>query len=169
MSGTGKYTVYAPPASDRNTLLNKLFRSDDPIKKPVTQDKVGQENDVRQAIVAIALTHLTPSHQNGDLGLFPLGVNLDYSTAPLTEDVKWSRAGDPANPYAPDTSSPGPGKTEGSDKSDDPEISVSDLKPNYVPQGPKTGTKSPAGTAAKIIAANLLGVPSEPGESGGNI
>src|SRR5262249_33666055 len=121
MSGTGKYTQYAPPASDKNTLLNKLFHSSDATEKPVVQDLVGKEDDARKAIVDIAKAQLTPAHQAGDLGYFPSGVDLNFAGAPKTEDVKWALAGDPANPYAPDISSPGPGKTLGTDKAADPQ------------------------------------------------
>ena len=169
MSGTGKYTQYAPPTSDKNTLLNKLFHSSDATEKPIVQDLVGKENDARDAVVAIAKAQLTPAHQAGDLGYFPSGVDLNFAGAPKTEDVKWALAGDPANPYAPDISSPGPGKTLGSDKSADPQIKVTDLKPTYVPGAPGTGTKSPAATNAKIVAANLLGVSGKLGDSGGNV
>lgn len=169
MSGTGKYTQYAAQASDKNNLLNKLFHSDDATEQPPTQDLVGKENDVREATVKLALSVLTPAHQAGDLGHFPSGVDLNFAGAPKTEDVKWSLAGDPANPYAPDISSPGPNKTEGSDKSTDPEIKVTDLKPVYVPGAPGTGTKSPAATNAKVVAANLLGVNGKLGDSGGNV
>jgi len=169
MSGTGKYTTYAPPASDKNTLLNKLFHSPDATEKPIVQDLVGKENDARDAVVAIAKANLTPAHQAGDLGYFPSGVDLNFAGAPKTEDVKWTLAGDPANPYAPDITSPGPGKTNGSDKSADPQIKTTDLKPTYVPGAPGTGTKSPAATNAKIIAANLLGVNGKLGDSGGNV
>jgi hypothetical protein len=169
MSGTGKYTVYAPPASDKNTLLNKLFHSADSVQKPIVQDLVGKETDARDAIVALGKTHLAPAHQAGDLGYFPSGVDLNFAGAPKTEDVKWALAGDPANPYAPDITSPGPGKTDGTDKASDPQIKTTDLKPNYVPQAPGTGTKSPAATNAKIVAANLLGVAGKLGDSGGNV
>lgn len=175
MSGEGKYTVYAPPASDKNTLLNKLFHSEDATQKPIVQDLVGKEVDAKAAILAIAKAHLQPAHQAGDLGYFPAGVDLDFTykvdpkKVPATQDVKWEEAGDPANPYTPDITSPGPGKTNGTDKDSDPEIKTIDLKPNYVPQAPGTGTKSPAGTAAKIVAANLLGVPGKLGDSGGNV
>lgn len=169
MSGTGKYTQYAPPASDKNTLLNKLFRSNDSTEKPVVQDLVGKENDARAATIAIAQANLTPSHQAGDLGFFPSGVDLNFVGAPDTVAVKWALAGDPANPYAPDITSPGPGKTEGSDKAVDPQIKVVDLKPTYVPGAPGTGTRSPAATNAKIIAANLLGLSAKLGDSGGNV
>jgi hypothetical protein len=177
MSGQGKYTNFAPPASSKNTLLNKLFHSADAVQKPPTQDLVGQENDARTAVLAIAIAKLQPSHQDGDLGYFPSGVDLDYSGASASiqaadtaegQDVKWTNAGDPANSYVPDISSPGPGKTDGTDKATDPNVKVVDLKPNYVAGGPGTGTKSPTSTAAKIIAANLLGVPGKLGDSGAN-
>lgn len=169
MSGTGKYTQYAPPASDKNTLLNKLFHSNDATEKPIVQDLVGKEDDARKAILDIAKAQLQPAHQAGDLGYFPSGVDLNFAGAPKTEDVKWALAGDPANPYAPDITSPGPGKTNGSDKSQDPQIKTTDLKPTYVPGAPGTGTKSPAATNAKVVAANLLGVAGKLGDSGGNV
>lgn len=169
MSGQGKYTVYAPPSSAKNNLLNKLFYSNDSVKKPIVQDLVGKEDDARLAVLAIAKPALQPAVQAGDLGHFPTGVRLDFSDAPDLSSVKWTLPGDPANPYAPDITSPGPGKTDGVDKSVDPQISTTDLKPNYVPAAPGTGTKSPAGVVAKLIAANILGVSSKLGDSGGNI
>lgn len=158
MSGTGKYTVYAPPASDKNTLLNRLFNSKDAVQKPLTQDLVGKEEEARKSIVELAKSLLQPAHQVGDLRTFPEGVDLNFGGAPKIEDVKWVNPGDPANAYAPDPSSPGPGKTAGTDKATDPQLKPSDLKPNYVPGAPNTGTKSPAVTNAKIVAANTLGV-----------
>ena len=70
----------------------------------------------------------------------------------------------PATSFSPDLSSPGPGKTEGIDKSANPEIKSSDIKPNYVIGGPNTGTKNPAAYAQRI-AAQLLGVPNKLGSS----
>jgi hypothetical protein len=180
MSGNGKYTQYAPPANDKNSLLNKLFNSDDAVQKPIVQDLVGKEEDVRKAIVEIAKANLAPMHQTGDMGYFPAGVDLDFTNKsgppeqrpPDTaegKDVKWTRPGDPANSYVPDITSPGPGKTDGLDKADDPKIIVKDLKPNYVAASPGTGTKAPIATNAKIVAANLLGVSGKLGDSGGNV
>ena len=186
MAGTGKYTVYAPPANDKNTLLNKLFHSGDAVEKPPTQDLVGKESDARLAILAIATAPVVagvggiqPSDgvQAGDLGMFPAGVNLDFSGKLATvqppdttegKDVKWTKAGDPANAYMPDISSPGPGKTEGTDKDVDPGIAAKDIKPNYVAGGPNTGTRDPSVTDPKVIAANILGVSGKLGDSGAN-
>jgi hypothetical protein len=178
MSGTGKYTQYAAPASDKNTLLNKLFHSADAVQKPLVQDLVGKEEDARKSIVELAKTNLTPAHQSGDLGYFPSGVDLDFTGKSTSvqppdtaegKDVKWSNPGDPANSYVPDITSPGPGKTDGLDKAADPKIAAKDLKPNYVPAAPGTGTKSPTATNAKIVAANILGVAGKLGDSGGNV
>lgn len=172
MPGEGKYTVYAPPANDKNTLLNKLFHSADDVEKPLVQDLVGKENDARAAIVATGQAMLQPAHQAGDAGYFPAGVDLDYSGAPDLNDVKWANPGDPANAYVPDISSPGPGKTEGLDKDVDPQIKETDIKPNVDPARiagvGNHGTTSPLATNAKLIAANLLGVSGKNGDSGGN-
>lgn len=169
MPGKGKYTQYAAPMSDKNTLLNKLFKSDDAVQKPLLQDLVGKEEEALKVIVDMGKAKLQPAHQDGDKGHFPSGVNLNFSDAPKLDDVKWTNAGDPANPYMPDISSPGPGKTEGLDKADDPALKTTDIKPNYVPGAPNTGTKSPVASAAKIVAAALLGVTSKLGDSGGNV
>ena len=169
MSGTGKYTTYAPPASDKNTFLNKIFHSDDATQKPIVQDLVGKELDAKEAVVSIAKVELTPAKQQGDMNYFPQGVNLDFRDSPDVTTVGWTRPGDPANSFAPDITSPGPGKTEGLQKDEDPKIKIVDLKPTYVPGAPNTGTKSPSAYAAKIIAANLLGVPTKLGDSGGNV
>jgi hypothetical protein len=175
MSGNGKYTQYAAPASGKNTLLNKLFHSDDPTLAPVAQDLVGKEDDVRKAVVALAKQAMLPSHQSGDPALFPQGVDLDYtykqdpSMLPDIPSVKWKNPGDPANPYIPDISSPGPGKVSPLDKSKDPEIKVEDIKPNYVQGAPDTSTASPVAAAEKIVAANELGnSPGKLGDSGAN-
>jgi len=177
MSGTGKYTQYAAPMGDKYVVLKKLFGTHAPPSSLPHQMQIdpGKETNVRDAIIADAKLQFTPSHQSGDLGHFPKGVDMDFSGAslpagpPKLEDVKWMLAGDPANPYAPDISSPGPGKTEGTDKSSDPNIKSSDLKPNYVPGAPGTGTKSPTTTSPKIVAANELGKSTKLGDSGGNV
>jgi hypothetical protein len=169
MSAEGKYTVYAPPMNEKNLLLNKLFRSNDPALAPPTQDLVGQEQAARAAVIAISKPALQPAHQTGDAGMFPQGVDLNFVGSPDLSTVGWVNAGDPANPYAPDISSPGPGKTNGTDKNVDPQLSATDLKPNYVPGAPKTGTKSPSTASPKVFAANELGTDTPDGDSGANI
>ena len=169
MSGQGKYTVYAPLASTKNTMLAKLF-SNSPYA-----NFVGKEEDYRKVVVASGNANLISGLQAGD-SYFGKGVNLDYSGTPDLNTVAWdstksgfndavTNAGGPANAYTPDLSSPGPGKTDGTDKSDNPNISAEDIKPNYVPGGPNTGTKNPA-EYAKKIAAKVLGVSGKMGSSG---
>jgi hypothetical protein len=156
MAGQGKYTIYAPVSSEKNILLGKLFS-----KGPVS-DYVGQEVDYRNIVVGQGNSFLKKGLQAGD-SYFGNGVNMDYSGAPdilMGADGAWNESGDPANSFSPDLSSPGPGKTDGTDKSVNPELKSSDIKPNYVPGGPNTGTKNPAVYAQKI-ASQILGVDSK--------
>lgn len=171
MSGQGKYTIYAPPANTKNTLLARLFRF------APNASLVGKEADAREATVNVAKEFLTPAHQQSDLGYLPQGVDLDFSGKSASiqppdtsegKDVVWHRLGDPANSYVPDVSSPGPGKTEGTDKDVDPKLEVKDIKPNYVAAGPGTGTRSPAQTSVKVAAGDVLGAPDKMGDSGAN-
>lgn len=186
MAGTGKYTKYAAPANAKNTLLNKLFRSNDPKVRPPTQDLVGKETDARAAVIALATAPVVdgvggvqPSDgvQQGDLSVFPAGVSMDFSgklasiQPPDTaegKDVVWKKAGDPANSYMPDISSPGPGKTLGTDKDVNPDIAVVDIKPTYVPGGPNTSTRNPVDTDPKVVAGTVLGKNGKLGDSGAN-
>lgn len=169
MSGKGKYTQYSSPASDKNSLLSKLFSKNAPASSlpPQMKEGPGKEAEVIADLVKIAKDVLTPATQTGDLGFFPSGVKLNFGDAPKTEDVKWAQSGDPANAYAPDVTSPGPGKTSGLDKDTDPGIKVVDLKPAYVPKGPDTGTKSPADTSSKVVDASSLGSNGKLGSSDG--
>lgn len=160
MAGQGKYTVYAPESNAKNILLSKLFPASP------TSAFVGKEVDYRASVVNSGNTSLKPTSQVGD-AYFGKGVNLDFAEAPdilAAADGAWKQAGDPANAFSPDLSSPGPGKTEGVDKNADPKIAASDIKPSYVPGGPNTGTKSPA-EYAKKVAAQVLGVQGKMGSS----
>lgn len=165
MSGQGKYTKYAADASPRNTLLNKLFKGNSTVPNPLA-DLEGKELDARKQIIDRARDLLTPVVQQGDPGHFPSGVNLDFVgdpngvSSPDLEKVKWQNAGDPANAFTPDISSPGPGVTDGLAKDTDPKISVTDVKgAGYVPGAPGTGTKSPVKTSAAVVQNNELGEP----------
>jgi len=153
MPGQGKYTVYAPESNEKNKRLGKLFPASP------TSAFVGKENDYRAVVVGTGNNYLLPTTAAGDPYFGP-GVNLDYSGSPdilAGADGSWKNPGDPANSFMPDPSSPGPGKTDGTDKNSDPGIKASDVKPSYVPGGPSTGTRSPAANAQKI-AALVLGV-----------
>lgn len=163
MSGQGKYTKYAPEASTRNTLLNKLFKGNSSLSSPLV-DLEGKELDARQQTVERGKALLVPTVQQGDPGHFPSGVNLKFAgdqngvTAPDLSKVKWVQPGDPANAFTPDITSPGPGNTDPRSKDVDPKITVSDIKgAGYVPGAPGTGTKSPSATSAAVVENNELG------------
>lgn len=179
MPGEGKYTSYSglskadqlPKANFLKKLFGSHVKSGDGLDTapPQVLHDPADEDGMRKDIIAISKAAMQPAHQIGDMGFFPTGVDMQFQGAPDISTVKWDSAGDAANPYAPDISSPGPGKTEGTDKDKDPQIQIADLKPNYVPGAPNTGTKSPIATVAKIIAANILGVKAPSGDSGGNV
>jgi len=185
--GKGRYTTYVGKASPRNTLLWKLFNKKAPNDAGVFYG--GQEPSDNTAAAAAAVSRatanvtngiggLTPSNgqQAGDPQMFPNGVDLTYSSAPNLADVKWDSAktnfsglpttnsGGPANSYVPDISSPGPGKTSGVEKDTNPNISASEIKPNYVPGAPETGTVSP-NTTSSGLGTTPIGKDLTPGKS----
>ena len=131
----GKYTQFAPVKSDKNDLMNKLFKNENQYNVPP-----GDEVVIRKTVYETAKAYMYPldKPQMGDINIFPKGVNLNFSgvpdepekQAPNQLNVKWTNPGDPANGYFPDITSPGPGKTTGIDKSTDPKISPIDIKPN---------------------------------------
>jgi len=191
--GSGRYTTYVPVASDRNTLLRKLFNKQAG-NSAVFYGAIDQTNnsDAAQAIVNTAtanavvvngkyITGIFPKDgkQYGDTDMFPQGVNLSYGGAPDTTKVSWSNsadsikssftgapveAGGPANPYVPDITSPGPGKTDGTQKETDPGIKSTDIKPNFDPTNPSVNTKSPA-AASVTLGTTSLGEALLPGKS----
>lgn len=155
--GSGRYTTYIPVKSDRNDRLKKLFSNSSDIY-------AGAEKNSDAAAAAVA-TRKAVVIGKGDQDLFGNGVDLGYGvnngTVPNTTEVKWSKAGDPANAYVPDLSSPGPGKTDGTDKDADPGLKTTDIKPNYDPNNPSVNTTSPSATAPRLgttsVGENLQG------------
>lgn len=149
-------------------MLRKLFNAKADNDAGVFYGTADQTNNTEAAKVAVARATsnvgLLPESgkQAGDLQMFPEGVDLTYGAAPNINDVTWdsatstfggtpSNAGGPANPFAPDVSSPGPGKTSPYDKSTDPKLTVKDMKGEaYVPGAPGTGTASPSSTSTKL-------------------
>jgi hypothetical protein len=170
--GRGRYTTYVQPGPNpRNTLLWKLFNKKAPNDAGVfyggqePTDNVAAANAVvarATANVVNGVGGLFPANgiQSGDHDMFPNGVKLTFADAPDLDDpqtgVKWSRAGDPANPYVPDLSSPGPGRTNGIDKDVNPEISEANIKPNYTSGAPGTGTVSPSETSDDLGKAPIF-------------
>ena len=174
--GSGRYTTYVPVASARNTLLNRLFNAKAPNDRGAFYGKVDETDNSKAAAAAVAratanvvngVGGIIPAdgQQAGDPGMFPTGVKLGYENAPDLTEVKWKSAGDPAIPYAPDVSSPGPGRTLGTDKDVDPKLTIADLKnETYVPGAPDTGTASPS-TTSITLGSPSIGRPLVKGKS----
>ena len=166
--GKGRYTTYVPVASARNTLLRKLFNNKAPNGAGVLYGDPEQTDNAKAAEAAVAratakvaggVGGITPEDglQAGDAGMFPTGVDLSWGNAPNLADVKWKNAGDPANAYVPDVSSPGPGKTQGVEKDADPGLTVTDFKgETYIPGAPGTGTASPNSTST-VVGTSPIG------------
>lgn len=176
--GKGRYTTYVPAATttsagSRYSLLWKLFnqRANTLISgiasfygessNPQTENNKAAEAAVKRA--RNNQTGLLPESgvQSGDLGMFPSGVDLSYGKAPNIADVAWTNPGDPANPYIPDVTSPGPGapgtvRTDGIDKNVNPDISAADVKPNYRPGAEGSGTRSPNEERSNITLGETL-------------
>jgi len=146
--GSGRYTTYVPVKSNKVSLLTKLFKGG-------LSALYGDKDSNDKAAEAAVATAKSVLDGKGDRDMFGKGVSLQYGEAPNTLDVKWTKAGDPANPYVPDITSPGAGKVEPTDKSANPEISAEDIKPNFDPKNPSVNTTSPAATAPQLGSTSL--------------
>jgi hypothetical protein len=170
----GKYTTYVGGvATDAHKLLAKLFPAN-PFKTPL---EAGDEKAAQKIVIDIATAKVNngvggiqPSDgvQQGDLGMFPTGVKLNYSDSPDVSSVKWMNPGDPANPYMPDITSPGPGKTDGKDKATDPGIKTSDVPHTDIDTAGQN-LRNPSKDGPAIYSNNTLGNPQKLGDSGGNV
>ena len=150
--GSGRYTTYLPVNNSRFQRMVKLFKGG-------LSALYGNKTSNSEAAAVAVDTAKSVINGQGDVDIFGKGVDLGYGvnngTVPNTTEVAWSKAGDPANPYVPDVSSPGPGKTEGTDKSVDPELSTTDFKPNFDPNNPSVNTTSPSATSKRIGTISL--------------
>lgn len=179
MASTPKYTTYVGgKASDSHKLLAKLFpaSSEYPTMKAMQEALTsGDELKAHAVIVknATAVVNaegvggLIPSDgiQKGDAGMFPVAVSFGFGDAPDVPKVKWANAGDGANAYFPDTTSPGPGKTEGKDKATDPGIATTDVPhTNSDPAG--QNLRNPAADSKLIYGNSGIGKDLPLGKSG---
>jgi len=97
-------------------------------------------------------------------------VQRGYGNSPDVTKVKWTNPGDPANPYAPDITSPGPGLTDGKDKSVDPKIAIADLQEfSTTEDSAGQDLRVPAADGPAIYSNNTIGAPQVLGNSGGNV
>ncbi len=170
----GKYTTYVGGiATDAHKMLTRLFPAS-PFAAPLTSgdEKAAQKMviDVATAKVQNGVGGIQPSDgvQQGDLGMFPTGVRLGFGDSPNVTEVQWTNPGDPANPYHADPSSPGPGKTDGKDKTTDPGLKPGDL-PSTDSDPAGQNLRNPANDGPAIYSNNTLGKPQKLGESGGNV
>jgi len=184
MGVLGRYTTYVGgSASDAHKLLSKLFpasaayptmqalQGDLPAGNEAAAQKVIQANATAK-VDSTGVGGLQPSDgvQQGDLGMFPTGVPLGFGASPDVTTVKWQNPGDPANPYAPDITSPGPGLTDGKDKNVDPKISVQDLQEFSTTEDTAgQDLRVPAADGPAIYSNNTIGSAQKLGDSGGNV
>jgi hypothetical protein len=148
--GSGRYTTYVPVKSPRTQRLFKLFKFGAP-----DIYEGAETNALAANVTATNAKELFDGVVPGDPDMFGQGVSLKHANAPDTTEVAWSKAGDPANPYVPDLTSPGPGKTEGTEKDEDPKISSVDIKPNFDPSNPTVNTTSPSATSGRVGSLSL--------------
>jgi hypothetical protein len=148
--GSGRYTTYVPVKNDKTTLLSKLF------KGGLSSLYSGKEKNTEAAAAARDLA-ISVLDGKGDPDMFGAGVNLVFNAKDNadTTTVKWSAAGDPANPYVPDITSPGPGKTDPKEKDQDPGIAATDIKPSFDTKNPTPNTASPASTSTRLGTFSL--------------
>ena len=146
--GSGRYTTYLPVKSPKLQRLLNMFKGG---FSALYKDKESNADAAKEA-VAIAKSVLDGK---GDSDMFGVNVDLSYGSAQDTAAVKWANAGDPANPYVPDISSPGPGKTEGSEKNSDPALKPEDINPKFNPATKSVNTESPTTTSNRLGTTSL--------------
>ena len=133
MGSLGRYTTYAGAKTAAHKMLAKLFAGTSANPAPFAAcDPPPFTTTTAQAVVqafAVApvdtsgVGGIIPSSgpQQGDTQMFSTGVDLTFAGgtagtapdgSPMVPDVStvaWKSPGDPANPYFPDPTSPGPG------------------------------------------------------------
>jgi len=186
MGTLGKYTTYVggQGASDSHKLLSELFAVDKTAYPTVAAIQAalpnGDEASVQKVVQANAIANvdstgvggIVPANgtQMGDLGMFPSGVQFGFGGAPDVSTVKWTNPGDPANPYIPDITSPGPGKTDGIDKTTDPTPTVAEIKVLATTiDSAGQDLRNPSNDSPAIYSNTQVGVPQALGNSGGNV
>ena len=147
--GSGRYTTYLPPTTPKRVYLNKLFKGGmSALYEGATTNAAAAAEAVQRAVTEL-------NKGQGDVDLFGNGISIKFEGAPDTTEVKWNVAGDPANPYVPDLSSPGPGRTDGVDKDVNPDIKPTDIKFKFDPSNPTVNTTSPSATAERLGTLSL--------------
>ena len=169
--GAGRYTTYVPVEATtgdtkRYERLAKLFNKNAGDAGVI----YGAAYQVDQGAAAKAVVDRATATdgnglfpKDGKLKGTPSAINLygdvdlsfGHPDNPALGDFKWTNAGDPANGYVPDITSPGPGKMLGTDKDKDPGITPKDVKGNYTPGVIGTGTADPSATSKDVGIAPI--------------
>ena len=186
MGQLGRYTTYVGGAATAaHTLLSRLF-SGGPFAAQLSN---GDETGAQAVVLAVATSDpgadpngggIQPSHgiESGDLGMFPQGVDLTFAysvgtppnSPPDVSTVAWTNPGDPANPYAPDITSPPDLGTEGTDKNVDPKLSAADIQATATSEDAAgQNLRNPVKDGPAISANNVIGQKQALGDSGGNV
>lgn len=178
----GKYTTYVGGvATDAHKLLSKLFPAS--AGYPTMQAlqaalTAGKEVDAQNVIKANAIANvdatgvggLVPANgvQQGDMGMFPTGVQLGFGDSPNIPAVAWAKAGDPASPYVPDVRSPDP--TTGQPQGTAPDAAdVAQIEAEGTTEDPsRQNLVNPSAAGPKVYNNTQVGVPQKLGDSGGN-
>jgi hypothetical protein len=179
MASTPKYTTYVGgKATDAHKLLAKLFpaSAEYPTMKAL-QDALQSGDELKAyAVIVKNATAVVDAQgvgglipvdgvQKGDPGMFPTAVKFGFGDAPDVSKVKWANPGDPANPYFPDITSPGPGKTDGKDKSVDPKLAIDDV-PHTTIDTAGDDVRNPAADSKKVYDNTGIGKDFTLGKSG---
>ena len=152
MPGNGKYSLYVAPKGVKSRMYESLFPGTSRTSPPYKGLSEGQ---------AVGVANLSGDKylRGGDKGIqqgdpMTLGnVAINFSHAPDTSTIEWKKPGDPIDGHVPDITSPGPGKTEGTNK-DHAGDDLALLK--KIPKQLKAGyvvtddTKSPSSTSEKL-------------------
>ena len=175
MAGKGKYTTYVSSDKAKNDFMKKLYGSHSWITSVDTQsDAIDAANALGNNVLRAGNTKGIVDTMDTSLGKVDLtfsgGGDSTMQPPEIVSgaDGSWKQAGDPANSYVPDITSPGPGKAEGVDKVSDPKIKAGDIKPNLPIGSTTNGTRSPALVGPKVYAGNTLGGVMQMGKSGGD-
>lgn len=153
MPGKGKYGQYgAKQIGSQYDAKNKLMA----LLYPEAPYAGLDETAAREKVLNTSGPLLTSGVQNQAGPHDTLGgmdIDMNYIAAPDLKDVKWTKPGDPVNPYVPDTRSP-LGGSDAEDKVPDPGTDLAEevYKPNYVPGS----IQSPSTTSPKIAETSDL-------------
>jgi len=163
--GSGRYTSYVPVETQSANRYNKrlaLFNN----LAPEGKGDIYPGADLVEKAAKLVTAAAPKFEERGDTSMFPTdaSANRHFENSPILSEVTWATAGGaggPANPYVPDVRSPGPKKTNGTDKTPapsdgqkDPAAYINQFE-TFVP-GNTDGTKSPNTTATGNAGIGVL-------------